>query len=211
MGLAASLLDLLVPARCPACGAIPVATWCRGCLEALDALALADDGLVSLDARTVAAAAYAYEGVVRDTLLAVKVGGQHGALAAMGSLLRVRLELPAPRPGLAVTWVPASAAGRRRRGADVARRLAGRGAVPLLRRVRAAPEQKRLARRGRRRSAAGLFAAVAAVPSAVVVVDDVRTTGATALAASRALQAAGAARVAVATFAAVTDAQANGG
>jgi predicted amidophosphoribosyltransferase len=43
------------------------------------------------------------------------------------------------------------------------------------------------------------------VPAAVVLVDDVRTTGATATAAARALQVAGARRVLVVTFSVAVD------
>lgn len=205
MGIAGALLDLLVPPRCPSCGAPAVELWCGTCLDELAALALRDRGEVVLAEGARAAAAYAYEGVVRDTVLAVKVRGQHAALAAMGSLLRVRLGLPRPRRGLAVTWVPSSRAGARRRGFDTARGLAGPGARPLLRRIRDAPEQKRLDGAGRRTAARGVFRAVGAVPPAVVVVDDVRTSGATARAAAVALRDAGARRVLVATFAAVRD------
>lgn len=171
------------------------------CRTKLDRLALPDGGETTLDEGVRAVGAYAYEGVVRDTLLAVKVGGQTAALGRMGELLRARLDLPPPGPRLALTWVPAGARALRERGLDVPRVLAGAGARPLLRRVRDTPDQTTLDARERLRSPVGAFAAPEPVPPAVVLVDDIRTTGGTARAASAALQAAGAKRILVATFA----------
>lgn len=201
MGPLATVADLLLPPRCPACGREATAVWCGRCLGELAALALPDAGRVLLAPDVLAVAAYAYEGVVRDTLLDVKLRGRAAAVAGMGALMRARLELPAERT---VTWVPSRRRRVRERGIDVARALAGRGAVALLQRVRATPDQKRLGSRERRRGQRGAFAACRPVPAAVVLVDDVRTTGATALEAASALRRAGARRVLVATFAAVS-------
>jgi ComF family protein len=69
--------------------------------------------------------------------------------------------------------------------------------VPALRRVRATPAQSKLSAEERSRNLAGAFVAdpSAVAGRAVVLVDDVVTTGATLAAAARALLAAGAARV----------------
>jgi len=75
--------------------------------------------------------------------------------------------------------------------------------VALLRRRRAAERQRGLSRAERRRNVAGAFVAPSAVPSSVVLVDDVFTSGATANSAASALRQAGARRVEVVTFARV--------
>jgi predicted amidophosphoribosyltransferase len=76
-------------------------------------------------------------------------------------------------------------------------------AAPLLSRIRAAPRQRGLSRRGRRANVRNAFSAAPA-PAAVALVDDVYTTGATASAAATELRRAGARTVHVVTFARAT-------
>jgi predicted amidophosphoribosyltransferase len=99
-----------------------------------------------------------------------------------------------------VTWVPTTAARRRRRGFDhaevLARAVARRLRRPcrcLLRRL-PGPAQTGLAG-GERRAGPALVARRAATSRRVLLVDDVVTTGGTAAAAARAVRAAGASRV----------------
>jgi predicted amidophosphoribosyltransferase len=201
-----AVLDLLLPPRCPACG-IPVgaAVFCGGCRIELADLALPDLGLAELDDGVRAIGSYAYAGVVRDAILAVKAHGRHEALRGMGALMRTRLGLAALPADVAVTAVPTVPRVRRQRGVDVPHVLAGVRAQRLLRCVREDADQTGLTARGRRRAKQGAFAAIGPVPARVVLVDDVRTTGATALAAAAALREAGARRVLVATFAVAGD------
>ncbi len=202
MGPVRAVLDLLLPPTCAACDAVASGGLCAACAESLPDLALPDHGVVELGDGVTAAGAYAYDGVVRDAVLAVKLRGRHGAAGPLGRLLWFELGLPPPaRAPWPVTWVPSTRAARRRRGVEVPRRLAGPGAVALLDRVRGGPDQTSLDAAGRRVAPRGAFTARGRAPGRVVVGDDVRTTGATAHAAGLALREAGAARVLVVTLA----------
>jgi predicted amidophosphoribosyltransferase len=114
-----------------------------------------------------------------------------------------------PRPAAdVITYIPPDGDRSLRRGhhpaASLARELAMRWdleASPLLRRTRLVARQAGLGLADRRRNVRGAFAPASRAPVAVVLVDDVYTTGATAAAASTALRAAGAQRVQVVTFA----------
>ncbi len=113
------------------------------------------------------------------------------------------------RPGDAlVTFVPPDGDRSLTRGYHPAERLAASLAEawylpcePLLGRARASRRQRGLSLSERRRNVAGVFEPRRAVSGAVLLVDDVYTTGATASAAASALRRAGAARVEVVTFA----------
>lgn len=203
--LTRAVVDLLLPPRCPACTIPTTSVWCARCLVELSHLALPADRWEELGEGVRAIGAYAYTGVVQDSLVAAKVRGHREALAAMQALLRRRLDLPDPASGVATTWVPTTSRALRERGVCVPRALAGPHAIPLLRAVRSDVDQTALSARARRRSKRGAFAPLGPAPEAVVVVDDVRTTGATARAAAAALREAGAQRVLVATFAVAGD------
>lgn len=194
------LLDLLVPTRCAACGSQcgPDLGLCRPCGVAAERARLAVGTPARLAPGVVAVGVFAYDGVVRDVVQGMKLGGRFWAARALGDQLRRHPAIPSGWP---VTWVPSTRARRRRRGVDVARLLAGPRATPLLRRHLERPDQTALSAAERRRSPQGAFVAVRPAPAHVVLVDDVRTTGGTALAAAAALQAAGATIVLVATLA----------
>ena len=72
---------------------------------------------------------------------------------------------------------------------------------PLLRRARAIDRQRGLSLAARRANVRGAFRPAGSAPSAVALVDDVYTSGATGSAAATALRRAGARRVEVVTFA----------
>ncbi|CAN5693850.1 MAG: ComF family protein [Euzebyaceae bacterium] len=196
------LLETLLPLRCAACAA-PASGLCSACAPAAALLALPDRGFEELGAGTAALGAFAYDGVIADAVRGMKVAGRHAAAPPLGALLRQRLPLPAGWP---VTWVPSTRRRLRERGVELPRLLAGPGAVPLLRRVADRPDQTSLDAVARRWAPVGAFRALGTTPDRVVVVDDVRTTGATALAAAEALHAAGAECVLVVTLAVGGDA-----
>jgi predicted amidophosphoribosyltransferase len=195
-----ALEELLLPGRCPGCDGGSRARLCPRCTARLDACALPDLGAVRLAAGITAVGAFAYDDVAADIVRTWKVAGHWATAPALGALLRARIGLP-PAGTLPVTWVPSSRRKRRVRGVELPQLLAGPGAVRLLTGTRERPDQTELDAAARLRNASGAFAALGRAPPAVVCVDDVRTTGATATAAALALRAAGARRVLVVTFA----------
>ena len=136
--------------------------------------------------------------------------GRSAASARIAELAAEIVDSVVARPtAYTLTFVPADHDRLLRRGHNPAQRLAeslGRRwqlpAVPLLGRKPGRAPQKGLTLAERRRNVRGAFAAVeAAVPTTIVLVDDVYTSGATVSAAATALRKGGARRVDVVTFA----------
>jgi predicted amidophosphoribosyltransferase len=151
-------------------------------------------------------APFAYEGVARELVARVKYRDARAAVPWLASAMVEEIDLGEAVADV-VTWAPTSRARRRQRGFDpaellarsVARRLGARR-LGLLDR-RAGPPQTGLDAAARRRGPR--FDPRTAVPSCVLLVDDVATTGATLAAAASALRSGGA-RVVVAVTAART-------
>jgi predicted amidophosphoribosyltransferase len=217
---AEKLLDLILPQRCVACDSVG-AQVCGTCLERLPRLRgplcarcgaptewpvercreCAGRRLSFGSAR----AAVPYDDAVRALVRAWKEQG-------LRRLVGVATELVAdvvPRPSAhALTFVPSDWDRLLKRGHHPPERLARElGHVwqlpvePLLGHARRVEHQRGLAREQRRKNVAGAFRALGPVPSRIVLVDDVYTSGATASAAASALRAGGARRVDVVTFA----------
>jgi predicted amidophosphoribosyltransferase len=178
---------------CERCGA-PTAWPVRRCREC------AGRRLAFASAR----AAVAYDGAVRAVVAAWKERGLRRLAATAADLVVEAV----PRPSVAVLcFVPPERDRSLERGHHPAERLARelgrRWELPverLVRRARSTPPQRGLGLADRRRNVAGAFTAATA-RSAVGVVDDVYTSGATANAVASALRKAGARRVEVVTFA----------
>lgn len=211
MGLVlAALLDLLLPSLCPCCREAEGPRLCAGCVAALPRLehpcpwcaaprrsvdatcrACGGAGLVRL--RGVAVACH-YRGVVEDLVHLAKAAGRPAAVRALAELAP---SPPEPIGDAVVTPIP-PAPGRRHGphlATAAARAIAHRHGLPLrrlLRPTRHAAEQHRLGAAARARNVEGLFVARGPVPARVVLVDDLLTSGATAMAAARALADAGA-------------------
>lgn len=188
----------MFPARCAGCGVRAPIGLCGGCLVTLRP-APARPPPMGIDAWY---AALAYEGATREAVARLKYRNARAPLALLVAM--VDAVLP-PLHADAVTWPPTTAQRRRHRGFDhaelLARALARRRGVaarPLLRRLDGDAQTGRGASTRRDGPA---FAAAAAPPRTVLLVDDVATTGATLRNAARALRAQGCERVIGATVA----------
>ena len=193
----AKILDLAIPPRCAACAA-PASGLCAGCATEAETLRLPPLRPDHLAEQVAAVGVFAYDGVVSAAVRGMKISGRWAAARHLAPAVVGHPAVPASWP---VTWVPSTARRRRERGGELPRLLAGPASVALLRRALQRPDQTTLSPAERRVSPRGCFTAVAAVPADVVLVDDVRTTGGTALAAAEALIAGGARRVLVVTLA----------
>jgi predicted amidophosphoribosyltransferase len=145
-------------------------------------------------------AAWAYEGVPRALVLALKIRGLRPAAAPLAAGM-VAAARSAGLRGAILVWVPGRRADMRRRGFDHAELLArtvagelGLPARPVMTRLGRTPDQACLSRTARRRNLVGAFGA-RPCSGPVVLVDDVVTTGATVDVCARALLAAGASSV----------------
>lgn len=176
------LVSLLVGGRCPGCGLASGAIPCAACRAELEAGAAAP-GSVWHDG-----------GVIGRLVRAGKHGHWRGAGRQLAGAACARGVLArACASGLdLVAWVPADARRRAQRGGHLPERFGRRVAqelgipsVPLLER-RHSRSQRGLGRVDRARNAAAAFAArpQAHARGRVLLVDDVRTTGATLMAAA---------------------------
>lgn len=216
---ARSLLDLVYPPRCAACGE-PVSRepFCAVCADALLPVPAGcarcgqpgtEDPCGGCRAAPPAfdavRAGGLFGGPLADAIHAFKYGSRPALSRPLGTWLAAQVALP-PRP--TIVSVPLGRARRIARGydqaallADALARAAGRGARRLrgaLRRVRETPPQVGQSRSERARNVAGAFVADRRVAGRdLLLVDDVVTTGATAAAAASALRAAGARSVIV--------------
>lgn len=195
----ARLLDLVFVPACSACDAVldqPL-PFCPACATSIDpAPARSGDET---------AAPYLFGGELATAIRRLKFEGRREIARAIAPLLAPALAEAAAGCDLLVP-VPLHRRRLRERGYNQAalllrhlRRYAALPVDPLsLRRLRATAPQTGLDRAARRRNVDGAFAVVRprrVAGRAVLLLDDVVTTGATLAAASAALRAAGAARV----------------
>jgi len=216
------LLELLLPQRCVVCGAggSQLCPRCRDGLPRLEGPLCARCGAPTAWpvarcsecagrrlAFAQARAAVEYDDAVRAVVSAWKERGLRTLAREAARLVYETV----PRPdALALTFIPPDGDRSVKRGHHPAERLADGLAErwqlpvrPLLARAREVRRQRGLPLAERRRNVRGAFRARRKPPAAVVLVDDVYTSGATVGAAASALRAAGARRVDVVTFARV--------
>jgi predicted amidophosphoribosyltransferase len=203
----AELADLVLPRVCAGCG-VPGGALCRRCgaLLAVPHVA-APRRFPPGFPPTVAAGRYA--GAVRPAVVAFKERGRAELARPLGTALALAVAAvlrgadvrPTTATPVLLVPVPSSAAALRTRGRDHVRELVARATTELAAAGVAVEEARLLRRTGRVRDSAGLSAAerranlagtfrLAAVPpagAAVVLVDDVVTSGATLTVAARVL------------------------
>ena len=177
-------LALVLPVGCAGCGTADRSV-CARCRDAL-VQPVTTTRLDGIEVRS----ALRYDGVARSLILALKENGRTDAAAALARALR-----PLLPPAYELATVPASVAGRRRRGYDPVAllvRKGGRRSSPVLRLTRATQSQKSLGAAGRAGNRAGSLSAIGDLRGRrFAIVDDVVTTGATIAEAARAIRAAG--------------------
>lgn len=203
-----ALLDawaVLMPVECAGCAA-PDRALCSRCRARL----VAEPAWHTLPDGTRLVSALDYADKARQVILAFKENGRTDAAATLAASLRCALLSAASahsvvgrEPELAL--VPTSRRSFRRRGYDpvaVLVRKAGFRHSRVLRQSRTTVQQKTLDVESRQRNLVGSLRAVAALDGRrFIVVDDVATTGATLVEASRAIREAGGEVVSAATLA----------
>lgn len=198
----ASLLDLVLPAGCAGCGAGGRTPVCGSCAASLSAAVPGPVAPSPVPAGFPACAALgAYQGPLRQLILAYKERGRHDLARPLGWLLAAVVSAGQPRGArFVLVPVPATAAAARQRYGDHVGRLSGHAARALrsagwpacvCRPLRAAPRpdsagldapaRTRVAARSLRvrRTGAVALRRHCAAGARVVVVDDIVTTGAT--------------------------------
>lgn len=229
--IVAAALDLLLPARCAGCGAYDASEprtrgLCGPCVADIRQQRPLQWQLGELGVQHQAFAAAAYDGVVRSALLEYKERGrlclrrELASCLSVSVLAAIRLNMPAEKgnqPPLLLVPVPSAKATRKARGHHPVRAMARTACTQLwaagldvrtsdvLRQTRTVADQSGLdvgARYANLAGALGVAQSFSGRGQRVIVVDDIVTTGATALEAARALTAAGATVCAVACVAA---------
>lgn len=153
--------------------------------------------MAPLDPLTGLWAVFAYTGAGRELLARLKYRNQRSSVRWLASAMASTL--PSGLAVDAVTWAPTSKKRRRQRGFDqaelLARALSRETGVPVVKLLRRVDDAGQTGRNRNQRFCSPVFAIHRSPLSAVLVVDDVITTGATLQSAAKSLIGAGAERV----------------
>lgn len=181
------LLCLLFPARCLICGRVipPESLFCKDCAPHAQPPPPRQFPLENGKTLPVRAP-LPYRGGFRETLHRYKFRGEWALSQPLGRLCAPQARL-FPVQFDAVTYVPLSKQGKRRRGYDQSQRLAkslahilGLPLLPTLEKVRETEIQHLLGKSKRQENVRGAYrAGPAAAGKALLLVDDIVTTGAT--------------------------------
>jgi predicted amidophosphoribosyltransferase len=198
------VLDLVLPRQCGGCG-VPATAWCEAC--AGDLTVAADEPHVvtpRLDPGVPVLSLGRYAGARRQAIVAVKERGRSDLVPPLAAALATALDhlltwgvLDTP---LTLVPAPTRRHAARRRGGDPVTRIAraataglpGVSVTAALRLAAFTRDSVGLSSADRQRNIAGRIRPTAAVRGAVVLVDDIVTTGATAAESVRVLQSRGA-------------------
>lgn len=184
--------------RCPCCGMpLDKRGRCRTCGDW-------PEGLISF-----ARSAFLYDGPIRGMIHAFKFNGVYRMAEEFGVYLENTMILEKMDRPDALIPVPMHKRRLRKRGLDhallLARALGRRSGLPVwegrLRRVKNTPQQAKSSASSRHTALAGAFLASGVGNSRILLVDDVMTTGSTALACAQTLLEAGAQSVQLITLA----------
>ena len=208
-----SILDILFPPRCKFCGSLLDKSSldpCRKCEKADFWLTPVQAVVPGTEYSRCVCAAW-YREPLRTEVSRFKFQNHPDHAKAYGPVLAKQIRFFLPGAYDCITWVPVSEGTLKKRGYDQARLLAeetakalGTQAVSLLKKTKDTPAQSSLADgRKRDKNVAGVYA----VPDPslvkgqrVLIIDDIRTTGATLEEAARTLRKAGASQVVAAAF-----------
>ena len=199
-GVAAMVVGTVLPPACPVCGAVGSAP-CGACWAQLRPAAPGPVPAGLDRCRSL----LSYEGVGRELLARLKYRNARSSLAWLASgMASLAARMVVDLDVRHVTWAPTSGVRRRARGYDQAELLARRVAADLGlacgRRLRRLPGPPQTGRgRDERLLGPAFVGRGPPVEGAVLLVDDLLTTGATLTAAARALRVAGATTVVAVT------------
>ena len=210
--ISTAVLDLLLPPRCAFCGGLMEHCGTGICGDCEDSLPHTEDGGVQIRKGFSCAAAFYYDGAVKDGIHALKFGRKSWRAEVFGRCIAENAAACFPDAFDAVTFVPVSLRRNWERGFDQAQLLARSAAKTLqlpmfrtLRKVRNNPAQSTLTdpeqRRENVKNVYRPFRAGRIRDRRFLLVDDVITTGSTITASAEVLMEAGAKSVICASLA----------